>query len=83
MDIDGHLVWNLDSIIACQKKDVELVEEDYYKKKYSESLYEYYEDLKTGRQEFLANEELYNEGMKTLQQRKEDNLKMLKEYKVI
>ncbi len=74
---------NLDSIIACQKKDVELVEEDYYKKKYSESLYEYYEDLKTGRQEFLANEELYNEGMKTLQQRKEDNLKMLKEYKVI
>ena len=37
----------------------------------------------TNRKNFQADEELYNEGMKTLQQRKEDNLKMLKEYKVI
>ncbi len=66
------------------KKDVELIEDEYDKELYKNNLYNEYEvEVIADRKKFQADEEQYNEGMKILQQRKEDNLKMLKEYKVI
>ena len=74
---------NIDNIIMCMKLDAELIEDEYWKEDSRKDLYEFEENLKIRRQKFQADEEQYNEGMKILQQRKEDNLKMLKEYKVI
>ena len=66
------------------KKDVELIEDEYDKEFYKKELYNGCEErFATNRNNFQTDEEQYNEGMKILQQRKEDNLKMLKEYKVI
>ncbi|MBQ1327638.1 MAG: hypothetical protein IIY49_06360 [Eubacterium sp.] len=74
----------IEKCFSDMKKDVELIEDEYDKEFYKKELYNGCEErFVTNRKNFQADEELYNEGMKTLQQRKEDNLKMLKEYKVI
>lgn len=66
------------------KRDVELIENEKTKKFSKDALYNGCEErFAANRKKFQDNEELYNEGMKILQQRKEDNLKMLKEYKII
>lgn len=74
----------IEKCFSDMKKDVKLIEDEYDKEFYKKALYNGCEErFATNRNSFQADEELYNEGIKILQQRKEDNLKMLKEYKVI